>query len=74
VLEIEAEQRRDGLMPRLAVARRVVQLTQSKVDTGVAQNVELRVAQLRLLELELELTKANLDLALIQRQIAQRGK
>lgn len=74
VLEIEAQQRLDGLKPRLAVARKVVELTESKVKIGLAQTVEVKVAELKLVAMELELMKASLDLALVQRQIAQRGK
>ena len=74
VLEIEAQQRLDGLKPRLVVARKVVELTQSKLNIGLAQVVEVKTAELKVVAMELEVMKASLDLALVQRQIAQRGK
>lgn len=74
ILEIEARQRQRTLEPRLELARKSVAPIQAKVETGAAHPVELREAQLRVLEIELELMRASVDLALIQRQIGQRRK
>ena len=72
LLEVEAEQRRRTLEPRLEFARRFAKAVKTKVDSGTAQPVELSEAQVRVLETELELVKTSVDLALIQRQILQR--
>jgi hypothetical protein len=72
VLESDAEQRRQALVPRIALARKTVQDLTIRVDVGTAQRVELAEAQLRFRELELESSKVDVDLAVIQRQIAQR--
>jgi len=71
VLEAEAEQRRKTLEPRLEMARKEVDRVARKVQVGVAQQIELNKAQLQLLQLQMELTKADLDLALVRRQIEQ---
>jgi hypothetical protein len=73
VLEVEAVQRRQTLEPRLDLARQVVKDVSSKVETGTADRVELLQSQLRLQEIELDIAKVNVDLASIQRQIAQRA-
>ena len=74
-LETEAELRRQTLAPRIELARGVVKDTQMKVDIGTAQRFDLAQAQLRLRELELEMSRAEVDLAVIRRQLDQlRGR
>ncbi len=74
VMEVEAEQRRRALEPRIAYARKLQQALQQKIASGTADPVELAEAKLRLQEFELELTRATMELAIIQRQIQQRRK
>jgi outer membrane protein TolC len=74
VLEIEAEQRRQTLDPRIDLARQTVKDLETKVQAGTADRVELMRSQLQLLEIELEIARVNVDLANIQRQIAQKLK
>lgn len=74
VLEIEAEQRRQTLDPRIDLARQTVKDLETKVQAGTTDRVELMRSQLQLLEIELEIAKVNVDLANIQRQIAQKLK
>jgi outer membrane protein TolC len=71
VLEIDAEQRRSVVTPKLATARRNVERLQALVDIGRATTVQFKEAQLKLLELEAELVRADLDLTLVRRQLAQ---
>ncbi len=71
VLEGEAEQRRTTLAPRLDLARKQLKNIAARVEIGAATSVELAEAQLRLKELELDLSKADVDLAVIRRQIEQ---
>jgi len=74
VLEVEAEQRRQTLEPRIDLARQMVKDLEAKFQTGSTDRVELMRSQLQLLEIELEIAKVNVDLANIQRQIAQKVK
>jgi hypothetical protein len=71
VLEAEADQRRKALEPRLDLARKEVDRTGRKVQVGAAGQMELAKVQLQLLQLQVELTKADLELALVRRQIEQ---
>jgi len=70
VLEGEAEQRRSTLAPKVDLARRQVDQTARRVKVGVAQSVDLAEATLRLQQLEADLAKADLDLAVIRRRLA----
>jgi outer membrane protein TolC len=72
VLEVEAQQRRRTIEPRIDLARRVAKDVEARQKLGTAQPVELAEAELRLRQLELDSLKAALDLALIQQQILQR--
>jgi outer membrane protein TolC len=72
VLEAEATQRLQTVRPRLDLAQKVFVDLKTKVDTGTATMLDLSQAQLRLKELELEITKAEVDLGVIHRQIDQR--
>lgn len=74
VLEVEAEQRRQTLQSRIDLTRRTVNDLEAKFQTGSADRVEVMRSQLQLLEIELEIAKVNVDLANIQRQIAQKLK
>jgi hypothetical protein len=72
VLEAEAEQRRETLAPRIQLARQAAKDVATRVDIGTAQRVELLEVQLRLAELSAEMARADMDLAVIRRQIDQR--
>jgi outer membrane protein TolC len=72
VLEAEAEQRRQTLVPRMELAQRASRDVARRVQTGTAQQVELLEAQLRLAELAADMAKAEMDIAMIRRQIEQR--
>lgn len=72
VLEAEAEQRRQTLQPRMELAQRASREVARRVQIGTAQQVELLEAQLRLAQLAADLAKADVDLAMIRRQIEQR--
>lgn len=71
VLEAEAEQRQKTLVPKIDLARKQMEQVKAKVAVGNGQQVDVDEATLRLLQLQTELAKANLDLALVRRQIAQ---
>jgi outer membrane protein TolC len=53
------------------LARKQAEHVQSKFEVGTAQQVEVAAATLRRLELQTELSKADLDLALIRRRIEE---
>jgi outer membrane protein TolC len=72
VLEAEAEQRRQTLQPRMELAQRASREVARRVQIGTAQQVELLEAQLRQAQLAADLAKADVDLAMIRRQIEQR--
>jgi len=72
VLEAEAVQRRQTIAPRLELAQKVLRDVQQKVEVGVAAMLDVSQAQVKLKELELEMSKADVDLAVIWRQIDQR--
>jgi len=69
VLEADAEQLKVTLVPKLALARKEVDVIAARVKVGTAQQVELAEATLRRLEHETALSKTELDLALIRAQI-----
>lgn len=71
MLENDARQRQQVLAPRIELARMTVSDLQTKVSVGAAGQPDLAQAQVELQELQLEATKANLDLAVVQRQIQQ---
>lgn len=75
VLEAEAEQQVTSIKPKIALAQQEVTRLTQRVEIGVATPESLAVAKLRRLELELALTKAEVDLAVIRRRIAEhRGR
>ncbi len=71
MLENDARQRLLVLQPRIEFARVTVNNIQKKVAVGMAQQLDVAQAQVTLQELQLEATKANVDLAVVQRQIQQ---
>jgi len=74
VLEVEAEQRSAALVPQIALAVKEEARIAQRVDAGVSRTVDLAEAKLRRMQLEMELTKAELDLAQIRRRLAEHGK
>lgn len=71
VIEGEAEQRVKSLEPRIALARKNVEVAEQRLQVGVMTRVELAEAKLRLSELEADLAKAQLDLALIRKKVSE---
>ena len=71
VIESEAEQRVKALEPRIALARKHLADAQRRFEVGVWSHVEVAEARLRLSELEADLAKAQLDLALIRKKISE---
>jgi outer membrane protein TolC len=71
VLESDANQRQKMLSPKVALARKQLDRAKVNVQLGTAQRVDFAEASLRLQELEAEIAKADLDLALIRRRLAQ---
>jgi hypothetical protein len=53
------------------LARKDVERITGRVNIGAATRVELSVATLKRLQLETDLTKADLDLSLVRQRIAQ---
>jgi outer membrane protein TolC len=72
VVEAEAAQRQKTLAPQVELARKRVEQARLRVQLGTGQRVDMAEATLRLQELETEMAKAELDLALIRRQLEQR--
>lgn len=68
-LEAEAVERITALSPNLDLTRREVTLTESRIQKGLAGEVELAQAKLKLMTLESELAKAELELALIKQKL-----
>lgn len=71
LLESDAEQRLKALGPRISLARQHVAAVQRRFEVGVATQVDLAEAKLRLTALEADLAKAQLDLALIRKKISE---
>jgi len=69
VLESEAEQRRSVLVRRIAFGTRQLKDLELRVEIGTLSQIDLASERLRLQELQLEMTKAEYDLALIREQI-----
>jgi len=65
-----------GLEQKISIRRQFVagQIDEpmAKVSIGAAAPLELKQAELKLYELEVELRKAELDLSVVRRQIDQR--
>jgi hypothetical protein len=71
VLEGDAEQRLKALEPKIAAARIQVAAWERRFNVGLATQVQIAEARLRLSELEADLAKAQLDLALIRKKISE---
>jgi hypothetical protein len=72
VAKIEAEQRQKAFAPKVELARKQLDRAKSRLQLGTAQRVDVAEATLRLQELETEMAKSELDLALVRRQLEQR--
>lgn len=70
-LEAEAEQRIKALGPKLELARQDVARLERRVEVGLSASVDVAEANLHRLELETELSRAELDLALIRKRIQE---
>jgi hypothetical protein len=74
VLEAETELRLKSFAPRIELGRKEVQDFQVKVEVGTMSPLDLAQARLKLQELQTDMAKAELDLALIRKQIDERRK
>jgi outer membrane protein TolC len=70
--ESEAEQRRRMTEAQIDLARKEFERMTKRVEVGTAPTIDLAKARLRLQELETDRAKAELDLALVRRQLDQR--
>jgi len=70
-LEAEAEQRVRTLGPKVEPGRQEVARLEQRFKVGLAASVDVAEANLHRLELETELSKAELDLALIRKRIQE---
>jgi outer membrane protein TolC len=71
VLEVETEQQRTALARRIDFARRQMDDLRIRAEIGTASPLEIPEAEVRLQELQLALTKADYELALIRRQLGK---
>jgi len=71
VLEAETVQQRTALARRIEFARRQMDDLRIRAEIGTASPLEIPEAEVRLQELQLALTKANYELALIRRQLGK---
>ncbi len=74
VLEVDADQRVVVLTARVDAIRKELERVKMRVSTGQSPQLDMAEAQVRLQQAEFELSKAQYDLALIRRQIEQRGR
>ncbi|HEX5071494.1 MAG TPA: TolC family protein [Vicinamibacterales bacterium] len=74
VLEVDAEQRVETLTARIDLSRKELEGIKVRVSVGQAHSLDMAEAEVRLQQTEFELSKAQYDLALIKRQIEQRGR
>jgi hypothetical protein len=72
VLESEAEQRRKVLLPKIELAKKEEELLKQRFLVGSANRVELAEAAMRLNQLNLELSKAEVDLAVIRLRLQKK--
>ena len=70
-LESETDLRRTALARRIDFARRQVHDLKTRMDTGTANPLNLAEAELRLQELQLEMSKADYELLLIRKQLGK---
>ena len=71
VLEAEAEQQVNTLQPRLKLAQQETSQVAARMEVGAANQEAVALARLRVLTLELELSKAQLDLTVVRRRIQE---
>jgi outer membrane protein TolC len=71
-LEAEADVRKKVVASQLEVAKMNADRTRSRFEVGTAQSVEVAKARLRVQELETDMAKAELDLALVRDQLTSR--
>ena len=71
VMEAETEQRHQSLARRIAFSQRQLQDLRTMVEIGTLSPIDLAEAQLRLQELQVQLSKADYDLALIRKQLGK---
>lgn len=74
VLEVDAEKLAKILTQKIALAKQEVARLEQQIEVGLAAPVDVAEANLRRLELETELSRTDLDLALIRQRIAQHRK
>jgi hypothetical protein len=70
-LEAETEVRRAALARRVDFARRQVQDLKTRFSVGTSSPLEVAEAELRVQELQLAMTKADYELALIRKQLGK---
>jgi len=73
-VETDSEQRVAVLRPQIELAKQEVTRIEQQVQVGVKSPVDVAQATLRRLELETELARAQIDLALIQKRLAEHRK
>jgi outer membrane protein TolC len=71
VLEAEADQMVNTLQPKLKLAQQEAAQLASRFETGTVNQEAVAHAKLRVLTLELELSKAQLDLTVVRRRIQE---
>jgi len=74
VMEVEADQRMKILMSKIQVGLRALARLKARVAVGAAQSLEFAAAELELRQMDVEVSKAQYDLALIRQKIDQRGR
>jgi outer membrane protein TolC len=70
-LEADAELRRTAFVRRIEFARKQVEEVKSRINVGTANPLTLVEAELRVQELELEMSKVGYELLLIRRQLGK---
>jgi hypothetical protein len=70
-LEVETDLRRTTLARRIELARRQVKDLQTKIEAGTVNPLALAESKLQLQQLELDMTKAEYELALIRKQLGK---
>lgn len=70
-LEAESDLRRRALARRIDFARRQVSDLRTRIEIGTADPLNLAEAELRLQELQLEMSRADYDLLLIRKQLGK---
>ena len=71
VLEAEADQQVNTLQPKLSLAQQEATQLASRFEIGTVNQEAVAMAKLRVLELELAMSKAKLDLTVVRRRIQE---